>query len=570
MKILVLNGSPKAEKSNTIKLTKAFLKPFEKNQNEIDIINIKSQKIEHCLGCFNCWTKTPGDCVIKDDMNDLIEKYINADLIIWSFPLYYFGMPSKIKAFMDRLLPINLPYMVVNGDESGHPPRYDLSHQKSILISTCGFYAKKHNYEGLLKQFDIMYGDKLTTILCPEGELFRVPQLSSRANEYLSFVEQAGEDYQKTGLISNQVRAELDKLLYPVEMFTTMADASWDINQDFVSKIKLSNPKVKLMIKNEGIDNQTSEDTENPTKQRNSKNGKATNFMRQMAAIYNPAGYEKDIILEMYFTDIDETYQLDIKNDKCELITDNFFDYTTKIEVTYDLWQQISSGEIKGPDALMEKKYKVLGEFRTMLKMDDFFIGGNSSEKQHKPVKEKKTNLAILILPWVALWSLLPINAFISGIVAILLSSLVLIASLKFELTIYDKIGSVLVTLLGLCAILNADVTVLVILSYLWNGGLWLSSLLSKIPLTANYSCYHRYGGKRALSNGLFIKTNKILSNMWIIGNLLTCIPAFFLITFLPHSLSTFTGLFLAIIPACLGGFTIWFSKWYPAKVAKG
>ena len=50
-------------------------------------------------------------------MQDLIQKYVGADAVIWSFPLYYFGMPSKLKAFLDRTLPINLPFIELS--ESG-------------------------------------------------------------------------------------------------------------------------------------------------------------------------------------------------------------------------------------------------------------------------------------------------------------------------------------------------------------------------------------------------------------------------------------------------------------------
>ncbi len=110
MNILVLNGSPKGERSNTFKITSAFLEGLNSHHgNHTDIIHISKYDISHCLGCYACWTKSPGQCVIQDDMPSLMQKYLDADLIIWSFPLYYFGMPSKIKAFLDRLLPTNQP-----------------------------------------------------------------------------------------------------------------------------------------------------------------------------------------------------------------------------------------------------------------------------------------------------------------------------------------------------------------------------------------------------------------------------------------------------------------------------
>ncbi len=164
-------------------------------------------------------------------MEGFIKRYINADLIVFSFPLYYFGMPSKIKAFLDRLLPTNLPHMDLNEDgTSGHPSRYDLSHQRHVLISTCGFYAKKNNYNALISQFQIMFRNKLTKINCPEGELFHVPQLEGRISEYLAYVNQAGEEFSMQGSIKEVTQEKLGELLFPPINFVEMANASWEIN----------------------------------------------------------------------------------------------------------------------------------------------------------------------------------------------------------------------------------------------------------------------------------------------------------------------------------------------------
>jgi multimeric flavodoxin WrbA len=110
-----------------------------------------------------------------------VEKYIHADIVIWSFPLYYYGIPSKTKAFIDRLLPTNFSDIIKNVDgTSGHPARYDLENQKHILISTCGFLTIQKNYEALVKHFEILFGSTVVKILCPEDELFSVPQLEER------------------------------------------------------------------------------------------------------------------------------------------------------------------------------------------------------------------------------------------------------------------------------------------------------------------------------------------------------------------------------------------------------
>ena len=105
MNILVLNGSPKGERSNTLKLAKAFLEGFTQTQSaDTEIVDIYKLNIRECLGCFACWSKTPGKCAITDDMTDVLQKILRADVVVWSFPLYYFSLPSRLKMVIGRRL----------------------------------------------------------------------------------------------------------------------------------------------------------------------------------------------------------------------------------------------------------------------------------------------------------------------------------------------------------------------------------------------------------------------------------------------------------------------------------
>ena len=69
MNILVINGSPKSKNSNTYQIMAAFLDGMNSVRNHsVELIDISQSMIEHCLGCYACWTKTPGQCLIRDDM----------------------------------------------------------------------------------------------------------------------------------------------------------------------------------------------------------------------------------------------------------------------------------------------------------------------------------------------------------------------------------------------------------------------------------------------------------------------------------------------------------------------
>ena len=74
MKILVINGSPKKEKSDTMHITRAFLDGMnEASQNEVKIINAIDKHIEYCTGCFACM-RNGGNCIHYDDMRGILEK----------------------------------------------------------------------------------------------------------------------------------------------------------------------------------------------------------------------------------------------------------------------------------------------------------------------------------------------------------------------------------------------------------------------------------------------------------------------------------------------------------------
>jgi multimeric flavodoxin WrbA len=191
MNVLVIDGSPKGETGNTMRLTRTFLRGA--GYADADIVSTAKAEIRPCLGCFACWNKTPGTCVIDDEMDEILKKLIAADIIVWSFPLYYFSVPGRLKNLIDRRLPLNLPFMSADIESGGHPSRHDLTRQRHIVISTCGFWTAAGNYDSVTAMFDHFCGSgNYARIFCGQGELFRVPELKKRTDAYLEIVRRAG------------------------------------------------------------------------------------------------------------------------------------------------------------------------------------------------------------------------------------------------------------------------------------------------------------------------------------------------------------------------------------------
>lgn len=531
MRLLILNGSPKGSKSNTYRLTGAFLEGICQREPATEVRNriVKDLTIKSCLGCFACWNKTPGQCCRHDDMASIIDDMRWADVTIWSFPLYYFGIPGPLKNLMDRQLPMSLPFMTADSESGGHPARYDMNGKRTVVISTCGFYTAEGNYDGVNATFDHLCGKgNYETIYCGQGELFRIKELHERTDAYLSDVRTAGYEF-SCGHISSDTAAKLKQLLYPRAVFETMADASWGVEK-------------------------TGEKTD-----------ESLTFTRQMAALYNPSSHKgKDVILEMYYTDLGKRYQIVLGKDGSTVVTDHFQSSTTTIETPYSVWKAIASGEISGQDALMQGRYRVTGDFNLMIHWDSYF--GTEKSEPTVTVPLKKTNMALLLLPWIVFWIVTASMDTMAGpMIAIAISVLSPLVFFKNRTLIFDHISAAAVTILCLLLLIGVPVGIILPVSYLAFGILWTVGGFAKIPLTAHYSL-NDYGGESMLHNPLFIKTNRILTLCWGILYLLMTLWTVFLL----HLGMNWVGTVNSLLPMLMSFFTIWFQRWYPAKVARG
>lgn len=554
MNILIINGSPRGKNSNSLKLAQSFVEGVrladEAQGCKVDVeqLDVASLTIGACRGCFSCWRNTPGKCVIKDDMPLIIEKQLWADLIIWSFPLYYFNVPGLLKNLIDRQLPMSQPFMAERTDGYGngtHEARYDMSSKKNVLISTCGFYTAKENYDSVINMFNHFLGkDSFEKIFCGQGELFKVKELSERTGAYLEVVKKAGSEY-AAGQITQATRTELDSLLYPKETFEKMADASW------------------------GVDKATGQ-----------KEAEDFVFTKYMAALYNKAAWDgKDRVLEMHYTDINKTYQILLGKDGSTVFTDSSLKATTRIETPYELWVSISRNEISGEEALGKGLYKVTGDFSLMMNWGKYFGGAGAGDASggdagagagaaagSAAAHLKNPSMATMLIPWITFWIAVSINSAIGSIVSLCVCAFMPFIMRKHLFIKWDRLSISAVAILSVIANITGKGHIITNIGYVVFGLFWLGSCFSKEPLCAAYVKYS-YGGENALKNPLFMRPNYILAACWGVIYLLTAVWTFFLgraglVILIPVINNT--------VPIIMLIFTRWFSKWYPAWKAKG
>ena len=125
MKTLVLNGA-RTENETANKVSDYLVESLKAKGHDVDVIILGNETIGACLGCFGCWLKTPGECVIHDAGSDLPKKVIQSDLVFLLTQVTFGMYSSELKKALDRFpCPILLPFFKKINGEIHHAPRYD-------------------------------------------------------------------------------------------------------------------------------------------------------------------------------------------------------------------------------------------------------------------------------------------------------------------------------------------------------------------------------------------------------------------------------------------------------------
>lgn len=98
-RVLILSGSPRKNGNSDI-LCDEFKRGAEEAGNTVEKVRISELDINYCRACYAC--KKDGKCVLKDDMAALLQKMIDADVLVLASPVYFYSIDAQLKAVIDR------------------------------------------------------------------------------------------------------------------------------------------------------------------------------------------------------------------------------------------------------------------------------------------------------------------------------------------------------------------------------------------------------------------------------------------------------------------------------------
>ena len=104
MKNILIITTSLRNKSNSDILASKVAEGIKDSGNNVEIISLKGKTIKFCIGCFSC--QKTGQCVLKDDAKEIIEKMRVADSIVFATPIYYYEMSGQMKTLLDRSNPL--------------------------------------------------------------------------------------------------------------------------------------------------------------------------------------------------------------------------------------------------------------------------------------------------------------------------------------------------------------------------------------------------------------------------------------------------------------------------------
>lgn len=124
MKITILNGNSDLQNTSFDEYLVQLTQILTEGSHRVTNLNLCQMNVENCNGCFGCWVKTPGECVIEDDSPGIRQAVIQSDFTLYASPLKM-GYPSALlKRAMDKSVPLIHPYFTVVNQEVHHLARY--------------------------------------------------------------------------------------------------------------------------------------------------------------------------------------------------------------------------------------------------------------------------------------------------------------------------------------------------------------------------------------------------------------------------------------------------------------
>ncbi|OQY49875.1 MAG: hypothetical protein B6230_07410 [Desulfobacteraceae bacterium 4572_89] len=352
MKVLAINSSARVGgQSKTELILNQLIEGMKEEEAEVEVINIFKKKINYCIGCFTCWTKTPGECIHKDEMSkELFPKFMASDLCILATPLFHYTLNANMKTFIERTLPFVEPFIVSKNGVTLHPLRQDPP--PVVAVSVAGF--PEHSvFEQLSSYLNYLYGKNLKAeIYIPGAETLAQKKSDPVVKSVLDAITQGGRELIKNNAVSKKT---MEAINTPTTDFKTMSAVGNIFWQTCIDEGVTPKEFDKLGM----------------TPRPNS----LESFLAIMKEGFNPEKSDgvKGVYQFIFSGEQKGDCYFEILNNKINCRLGSAEKSDIAIIAPFELWMDIMTKKADGQQMFMDQKYKVEGDINLLIKMSEIF-----------------------------------------------------------------------------------------------------------------------------------------------------------------------------------------------------
>lgn len=351
MRVLALNSSPRSGGQSK---TELMLNPLVEGMldagGEVEVINLRKKNIKNCIGCYTCWTKTPGQCIHKDDMTgELFPKWLKSDLVVYATPLYNYGVNATLKAFIERTLPSMEPFFEFHDGRMFHPLRHKCP--AFVMLSVAGMPDEGH-FSALSAHVTYMSatpGRKLAAeIYRPAAEIMTNPIFREKSKDILDATKQAGRELVMTMKVSSETMEKITQSLVEPQSFAEMANVFWKTCIAEAVTPKEFGEK-KMIPRPDSFES----------------------FMFLFpSGLNSEATGDRTVILQFNFSgEMEGSCHFVIEKGKVASKMGANENQDLTIETPFEVWMDIMTGKADGQQMFMEQQYKVNGDISLMIQL---------------------------------------------------------------------------------------------------------------------------------------------------------------------------------------------------------
>lgn len=357
MKLLLVRSNPRKH-GRTQHFTDLFAQGARTAGAEICDVDLTERKIAPCRGCYHCWVVTPGQCVLQDDMQELLREFIAADVVVCATPLYYYSSNSRMQMFLERTLP--LTEAGLDTTESGlsrNRTRYPGKWQgKKLIFLAVGALHEVENFQPFAQTCKLVaegLAMELGGVLIrPESHLTGFSRAKPKGVKMIesAFVK-AGMEAAQTGRISKQVTEAAAMLLAPnSSYFMSSCDVYWANAKEMGAGAMDVEELITRVSKDARL------------------------LMPFMVASVDPAATAKiQAVLQFDFSGAAAHYRVTIDNGTARLTCETTADPDLRVACDADVWAGIARGEIDPRDAIQQGLVQLTGNRSLFARLPRFF-----------------------------------------------------------------------------------------------------------------------------------------------------------------------------------------------------